>query len=146
MNLSKSAESLVETVGGAKRSHQGRFIMSQYLLSVHAVEGQTPPDLTPEEMQRSMESVMALESEMKASGAFVFGGKLHDADVATVVRMSSRELSMTDGPFAEAKEHIAGFYVINADDLDSALGWAGRVTELIGQPIEVRPFFDMPAS
>lgn len=120
--------------------------MSQYLLSVHAVEGHAPQEMTPEEMQQSMESVMALEAEMKGSGAFVFGGKLHDADVATVVRMSAGDLSMTDGPFAEAKEHIAGFYVINAEDLDAALDWAGRVTDLIGQPIEVRPFVDMPRS
>jgi len=120
--------------------------MSQYLLSVHAVEGQAPPEMTPDEMAKSMESVMALEAEMKEAGVFVFGGKLHDADVATVVRVSEGQLSMTDGPFAEAKEHIAGFYIIDADDLDSALRWAGRVTELVGPPIEVRPFFGMPAS
>ncbi len=120
--------------------------MSQYLLSVHAVEGQAPPPMTPEEMEASMESVMSLEAEMKQAGSFVFGGKLTDADVATVVRMAAGALSMTDGPFAEAKEHIAGFYIVNADDLDEALSWAGRVTALIGQPIEVRPFFEMPGS
>ena len=47
---------------------------------------------------------------------------------------------MTDGPFAEAEEHIAGFYVVEADDLDAALVWAGRVSEAIGRPFEVRPF------
>ena len=48
---------------------------------------------------------------------------------------------MTDGPFAESKEHIAGFYIINADDLDAALAWAGKVVDAINAPIEVRPFF-----
>ena len=120
--------------------------MSQYLLSVHAVEGEPQQSMTPDEMQESMEQVGALEREMKADGTYVFGGKLTDPDSATVLRISSGVVGMTDGPFAEAKEHIAGFYIINADDLDEALGWARRVVEVINVPIEVRPFFDMPAS
>ena len=114
--------------------------MSQYLLSVHSVEGESREPMTPEEMQESMECVMALEADMKESGTFVFGGQLHDSDTATVVR-DDGGLSMTDGPFAEAKEHIAGFYIIEADDLDDALAWAGKVVEAIRVPIEVRPFF-----
>ena len=49
---------------------------------------------------------------------------------------------MTDGPFVESKEHLAGFYIIEADDLDAALGWAARTSTIIGMPIEVRPFWD----
>jgi hypothetical protein len=115
--------------------------MSQYLLSVHSVEGevQSPPT-TPEEMQAFMERVAALEDEMEASGTFVFGGQLHGPDAATVVRMSDGDLVMTDGPFVESNEHIAGFYIINADDLDAALAWAGKVVDAINHPIEVRPF------
>jgi hypothetical protein len=115
--------------------------MSQYLLSTYAVEGEvsgTPT--TPEEMGAFMERVAALEAEMDASGTFVFGGALHGQDAATVVRSRDGGLLTTDGPFVEAKEHIAGFYIINADDLDAALAWAGKVVDAINHPIEVRPF------
>ena len=115
--------------------------MSQYLLSTYAVEGEVPgAPQTPEEMGAFMERVAALEAEMAASGAFVFGGALHGPDAATVVGVRDGDLVMTDGPFVEAKEHIAGFYIINADDLDAALAWAGKVVDAIGHPIEVRPF------
>jgi hypothetical protein len=115
--------------------------MTQYLLSTYAVEGEVPgAPRTPEEMQGFMERVAALEAEMEASGTFVFGGALHDPDAATVVRVRDGDPVMTDGPFVEAKEHIAGFYVINADDLDAALAWAGRVVDATNHPIEVRPF------
>ena len=115
--------------------------MSQYLLSTYAVEGGVPgAPTTPEEMQAFMERVVALEDEMEASGTFVFGGALHDPDAATVVRSGDGDLVMTDGPFVEAKEHIAGFYIINADDLDAALSWARKVVDAIRHPIEVRPF------
>jgi hypothetical protein len=87
-----------------------------------------------------MKRVAALEAEMEASGTFVFGGALHGPDAATVVRVSGGDLVMTDGPFVEAKEHIAGFYIINADDLDAALAWAGKVVDATNHPIEVRPF------
>jgi hypothetical protein len=102
--------------------------------------------MTAEDMQAMMTQVQALEAEMKSSGTFVFGGRLHGAETATVVRRGAPELVMTDGPFVEAKEHIGGFYVINAADLDAALAWAGQVVECVGAPIEVRPFFDLPAS
>jgi len=115
--------------------------MSQYLLSTYAVEGEVSrAPRTPEEMRAFMERVVALEAEMEASGTFVFGGALHGPDAATVARKSDGDLVMTDGPFVEAKEHVAGFYIINADDLDAALAWAGKVVDAINQPIEVRPF------
>lgn len=87
-----------------------------------------------------MANIVALEAEMEASGTFVFGGRLHGSDAATVVRMTDAAVVLTDGPFAESKEHIAGFYIIDASDLDAALTWAGRVTECVGVPIEVTPF------
>jgi len=115
--------------------------MSQYLLSTYGVESEVPgAPGTPEEMGAFMERVAALEAEMAASGAFVFGGALHGPDAATVVGVRDGDLVMTDGPFVEAKEHIAGFYIINADDLDAALAWAGKVVDAINHPIEVRPF------
>jgi hypothetical protein len=115
--------------------------MGQYLLSTYAVEGEVPgAPTTPEEMQAFMQRVVALEEDMEASGTFVFGGALHDPEAATVVRAGDGDLAMTDGPFIEAKEHIAGFYIINADDLDAALAWARKVVDAINHPIEVRPF------
>ena len=120
--------------------------MSQYLLSVHVVESEVREQaMGPDEMQAFMDRVNALETQMKASGTFVFGGRLHDADAATVVSMTDGSLLMTDGPFAESKEHIGGFYIINADDLDDALAWAGKVVDAINTPIEVRPFYQTSA-
>jgi len=120
--------------------------MSQYLLSTYAAEGEARAPMSPDEMQKFMERVHALEAKMKTSGTFVFTGRLHDPDAATVVRSNDGDLVMTDGPFVESKEHIAGFYIINADDLDAALAWAGKVVDAINHPIEVTPFVDMPGS
>jgi hypothetical protein len=115
--------------------------MGQYLLSTYAVEGEVPgAPRTPEEMQAFMARVAALEAEMDASGTFVFGGALHGPDAATVMRVGDGDVVMTDGPFVESKEHIAGFYIINAEDLDAALAWAGKVVAATNHPIEVRPF------
>jgi hypothetical protein len=114
--------------------------MSQYLLSTYAVEGQVQGAPAPEEMQEFMGRVMALETEMDASGVFVFGGQLFNPDASTVLRAGESDVVMSDGPFAESKEHIAGFYIINAEDLDAALVWAGKVVDAINHPIEVRPF------
>ena len=115
--------------------------MNQYLLSTYAVADEAPQAPgTPEQMQQFMDRVAALEAEMEASGTFVFGGALHGPDAATVVRVGDGDPVMTDGPYVEAKEHIAGFYIINADDLDAALAWASKVVDAISHPIEVRPF------
>ncbi len=117
--------------------------MSQYLLSVHMVEGESRGPASPEEREVFMQRINALEAEMRASGAFVFTGGLHGPDAAAVVRRTGGDLVVTDGPFAESKEQIGGFYVIEADDRDAALTWAGKVVDAINAPIEVREFFDM---
>ena len=115
--------------------------MSQYLLSTWTVEDETPGEPpSPEQMQAFMQRVIDLEADMDASGTFLFGGGLHGPDAATVVRATNADAITTDGPFAESKEHIAGFYVIEAADLDEALAWAEKVSMAIGRPIEVRPF------
>lgn len=114
--------------------------MNQYLLSVYEVEGTVEGSpSTPEEMHAFMAKVMALEEQMDAAGAFVFGGALHSPDTATVVRDGLDKVT-TDGPFVEAKEHIAGFYVINAESLDEALEWAARTSDATMHAVEVRPF------
>jgi hypothetical protein len=114
--------------------------MTHYLLSVHSIEGEVREPMTEKEMQQSHKRVGILEQEMKSAGAWVFSGRLHDPDTATVVRLSDGEVVTTDGPFVEAKEHLGGFYIIQAEDLDAALAWASRVTDAINRPIEVRPF------
>lgn len=119
--------------------------MTQYLLSTHSVEGQTRPPMTPEQMQTSFQEILGLEAEMKSAGAYLFGGGLHGVDTATVVRVTDGQVLTTDGPFAESKEHLAGIYIVEADDLDAALTWASRTAALIQKPIEVRPFRQMPA-
>ncbi len=70
--------------------------------------------------------MVALEEEMKATGAWLFSGRLTEPDMATVVRASAGDALTTDGPFVESKEHLAGFYIVEADDLDAALGWASE--------------------
>jgi hypothetical protein len=114
--------------------------MPKYLLSVHGREDATREPMSEEEMRDAYAPVQRLEQEMRSVGVFVFGGRLYEPDTATVVRMSNGSVVTTDGPFMESKEHLGGFYIIDADDLDTALEWAGRVTDLIKEPIELRPF------
>jgi hypothetical protein len=116
--------------------------MNQYLLSVYEVEGQVAgASSTPEEMQAFMGRVIALEEEMDRAGAFAFGGALHGPEAATVVRGGTGlDKVTTDGPFVEAKEHIGGFYIVNAENLDEALTWAEKVVEATNHDIEVTPF------
>jgi hypothetical protein len=114
--------------------------MAKYLLSVHSVEGEVGGPMTDEDMHHYMEHIHVLEEEMKSAGAWVFGGALHGPDTATVVRVSHDEVLTTDGPFVESREHLGGFYIIEAEDLDAALAWGSKVTAVVTKPIEVRPF------
>lgn len=118
--------------------------MTQYLLSVHMVEGEQPP--SDEDMQQAYKDVDAFNAEVKSSGAWVFAGGLHPADVATVVRVTDGEVVTTDGPFCETKEQLGGFWVLEADDLDAALALAARASAACRAPVEVRPFQEDPGS
>ncbi|MBI1850636.1 MAG: hypothetical protein HYR85_09865 [Planctomycetes bacterium] len=111
--------------------------MKQYLLSIYQPDGGTPP---PDVLQKVMRDVGALIEETKAAGAWVFNGGLHPPSTATVVRPKNGELLITDGPFIEGKEHIGGFLVIQAPDLDAALEWGRKTARATTLPIEVRPF------
>jgi hypothetical protein len=116
----------------------------QYLLSVFQEEGAEPP--SPEHAQMIMGRVAAHQQELHDAGVWLFFGALTDPSSATVVRASEDEVSMTDGPYAEAKEQIGGFTVIEAADLDEALEWARKGSEACMWPVEVRPFMGMPPS
>ncbi len=116
--------------------------MKQYLLAVHMVEGEPSP--TEEEMQRTYKAVDVVNEEIRSAGAWVFAGGLHPASIATVVRSKDGQVVTTDGPFAETKEQLAGFWVIEAPDLDAALAWAAKGSAACGGPVEVRPFQEGP--
>jgi hypothetical protein len=116
--------------------------MKQYLLAVHMVEGEETP--SPAAMQQAYDDVDALNKELQSQGVWVFAGGLHPAATATVVRERDGEILTTDGPFAETKEQLGGFWVIQAADLDAALEWAARAARACRAPVEVRPFQDEP--
>jgi len=116
--------------------------MSKYLLAVHTSDEVPRQPMTEEEMRRGFAVVEAIEREMRAANALVFSGRLLEPARARVVRPSKGRVKTTDGPYAETKEQIGGFYIIEAADLDAALDWASKVTIAIDTPIEVRPFMD----
>ena len=113
--------------------------MKQYLLSIYQPDGPPPADL---DLESIMRDVHALQDEMKRAGAWVFSAGLHPADSATVVRVQDGEVLLTDGPYTEGKEHLGGFSIIQAADLDAALDWGRKTARVITLPIEVRPFRD----
>jgi hypothetical protein len=114
--------------------------MKQYLLAVHSVEGS--PAMTDEEMETVFRQTGRINDEMRSAGVWVFGGGLTAPDSATVVRIDNGATTLIDGPFAESKEHIAGFWVLKCDDLDQALAWAEKCAAACG-PVEVRPFNEL---
>jgi hypothetical protein len=112
----------------------------EYLLNIVQPDGAPPP---PSVLEPIMRDVRALGAEMQAAGAWVFTRHLSPAGAATVVRYSDGEPLLTDGPYVEGKEHIGGFVLIRARDLDAALAWAGKLARATTLPIEVRPVGDM---
>jgi hypothetical protein len=118
--------------------------MKQYLLSIYQPDAPPPPEVMAR-MDQIMANVDALVREAQDAGAWVFNGALHPPSTATVVRLAGGDVLMTDGPYAEGKEHIGGFLVVKAPDLDAALEWGRQLAGVLGDganslPIEVRPF------
>ena len=117
--------------------------MTQYLLSVwHSPEAPVPTD--PDVRQKTFEQVDAFNAELQASGSWVFAGGLHEPSSATVVRATENDPIITDGPFAETKEQLGGFWIIEVVDLNAALAWAVRGSAACMGPVEVRPFQSEP--
>ena len=115
--------------------------MTQYLLSVWHDDASTyDMDLESPEAQRMFAQVDTFNAELQASGAWVFAGGLHAPTSATVVRVTDGEVSTTDGPYAESKEQMGGFWVVEAPDLDAALELARKGAAACEGPVEVRPF------
>ena len=113
--------------------------MTQYLLALYRDYTVAVP---PETSQQVWAGVGSLGDRLTDAGAFVFKGGMHGGpESATVVRQSGGDFLLTDGPYTETKEHLAGFWIINADDLDAALEWAKQASVAEQRPIEVRPLF-----
>lgn len=110
--------------------------MTRYLLSVYQPDGPVPD---PEVLAAIGKDLDAFDQEIRAAGAWVFSGGLHPAHSATVVRVQDDDALITDGPYVEGKEHVGGLTIVDADDLDAALGWARKLAAATTLPIEVRP-------
>jgi hypothetical protein len=110
--------------------------MRQYLLSVYQPDGDPP---SAELLAPIMSDLEALAEEMRAADAWVFTVGLHPASTATVIRDRGGEVLLTDGPFTEGKEHLGGFTIIKAPDLDAALAWGAKMARASTLPVEVRP-------
>jgi hypothetical protein len=115
--------------------------MTQYLLAVHGSQADQAK-MSTDDMQRMFKQVDVFNSELQASGSWVFAGGLHPADTATVVRNTDGNVVTTDGPYLETKEHLGGFWIIEVADLDAALAWAAKGSRACEAPVEVRPFQD----
>jgi hypothetical protein len=114
--------------------------MKHYLLSIYQPDGDEPPPA--EFLDPIMRDVEAVNAELRSAGAWVFAAGLHPPGTATVVQLKDNEVLTTDGPYIEGKEHIGGFTVIQAADLDAALEWGRKLARAITLPIEVRPLQD----
>lgn len=114
--------------------------MKKYLLSIYQPGDGSPPP--PEVLGPVMKRIYALHDEMKDAGTLVFTGGLHAPSTATVLHEKNGEMLITDGPYIEGKEHLGGFTIIQAPDLDSALEWGRKLAAAVTLPIEVRPFHE----
>lgn len=118
--------------------------MTQYMMAVYGDETELAA-IPPAEMQQMYVDVEVVNQKLRQAGAWVYGNGLERSSTATVVRVqASGDVLMTDGPFLETKEHLGGFWIIEAADLDAALAWAREATVACRGPVEVRPFQDTP--
>ncbi len=112
--------------------------MAHYLLSVWH-DDDYELDFSSEDAQRRVAQVGRFDADLETAGAWVFGAGLHPASSATVVRADGTDIRTTDGPYADTKAQMGGFWIIAADDGESALEWGRRAAEACEGPIEVRP-------
>ena len=112
--------------------------MPQYMLSVHTEPGLTREPMTEAAQRAGFAAIADLEAEMEAADAFVISARMSQPSEAKVIRRGAGRPKITDGPYVETKEHLGGFYLIEAPDIEAAVEWASRVSDAIGEPIEVR--------
>ena len=111
--------------------------MTRYLLSVIEPDGPMP---SPEILDPIIKAVGVVDDAMRDAGVWVFAGGLHSPSTATVLRAKDGQVLTTDGPYVEGKEHLGGFTIVEAPDLDAALDWGRKLARATTLPIEVRPF------
>jgi hypothetical protein len=116
----------------------------KYMLLIYVDRHAAPAAGTPE-ANAEHQAYGAYTQELVASGALVSGDPLHGNDTATTVRVRDGETFTSDGPFAETKEHLAGYYIVDVADLDAAIAWAGKIPSALHSAIEVRPVADYSA-
>jgi hypothetical protein len=110
----------------------------QYMLLIYGSEGSWE-SLSEQEREAVYEEYVALSSELREQGRMVSANELQPTETATTVTIRDGELIVTDGPFAETKEVLGGYYLIEAESLDEAIAWAGRIPSARTGKIEVRP-------
>ena len=119
----------------------------KYLLTIVNDESRSGPENpTPEQMTAMMEPWIQYNRELLDAQAFVAGDALHPSPSATTVRFGDGDQTVTDGPFAETKEQLGGYYVLECADLDEALAWAKKVPTQPGNAVEVWPTMDFSQS
>lgn len=119
--------------------------MTQYMLSVHHDGTEDFESMDPAELQQIFADVDAFNDEVRTAGKWVFAGGLQPIESSTTVDNTEGKAIVSDGPFAESKEYLGGFWIIEAADLDEALDWAQRGSAACRGKVEVRPFQDEPA-
>lgn len=114
--------------------------MAQYMLSVWHDGSYDDVYTSEEDQQAAFQAVDAFNTKVMETGKWVFGGGLQEKDTATVVDFTKGELVVTDGPFAESKEQLGGFWILDCADLDEAMALAKEASVACKNPVEVRPF------
>jgi hypothetical protein len=114
----------------------------RYVLTIY---GDESADFTPEQGAQMMAAYNAFTEEVKAAGAFVGGEGLQPTATATTVRVRDGEPLLTDGPFAETREQLGGYYLLDCADLDEANHWAAKIPGAASGCVEVRPVIDYEA-
>jgi hypothetical protein len=116
--------------------------MTQYMLAVHGTVDD--PEIAPEDLQPMFDAVDVVNKKMMDAGVWVFAGGLEPIEVSTTVDNTGTEAIVTDGPFAESKEWIGGFWILELADLDAALQWATEASKACQGKVEIRPFQPEP--
>ena len=116
----------------------------QYLLLIHDDE-QSWPSLSEEEQRAVIEEYLALSAELRERGAYVGANRLAPTSTASTVRVRDGQEVVTDGPFAETKEQLGGFFLIEVDSVAEAQSWAAKVPVARHGSVEVRPIVPVPA-
>jgi hypothetical protein len=114
----------------------------KYLLAIYTDESNANADISPDDMRRELDKWWAYGDELEAAGVHIAGDALQPSGTATTVKLREGERIVTDGPFAETKEQLGGYYLLECPDLDSALEWAAKMPNLDRNTVEVRPLME----